>query len=331
MSAQQKPDKIVYKEREPRTPRFDIEPFILPAVLAGGLIVVVVYKDEIVSIIDKIVQGLPSIDEIIDKIPKPSPEPEPTDGNGAHQDTCPSIPCATGYECVNNKCVKKSTTPTAGVDKNGIKKIYPTAGGKETYNAQNSDNPGRKEWEINTKGYLNMECTGYIKAGGDQIAIKMRGGHHNDSCPKCGCCVEVRFHVSGSGDNFATECPHPDYQFKSISTKFSKPNIKDKWVGVKGIVFNSGSQIKVQAWMDTGGLDSAGKPANNWKLWFETTVSDSKFAKNPVNGPDALVYFRIDNTNTTAKYLSVREIKPTSSAFAYAYQAKGLDRITVPY
>lgn len=214
-----------------------------------------------------------------------------------------------------------SITPVKGVgfDKNGVTKIYATAGGKESYNATNSDNPGRKEWDIGSAGFLNMEMTGYFKTNIDEIAFKLRGGEHTDSCPDCGCCIQVRA-TPGSG-NFALECPHPKYDFKNIGTKFRIRDFRNRWVGVKAIVFNSGSGVKVLAYIDEGGITAAGKPANQWRLWYEANVSGSKWRKNPVNGPKAKVSFRIDSKNTQGRFMSIREIG-SSASLAKAFHTR---------
>jgi hypothetical protein len=303
-------EKAEPRERRERGPPISFEPLIFPALAVGTLFFIAEYKEQIASTITRVFNVLPHAGEIAGSIDYPDVQLPIGGGGGV-------------------------TAGGAGNDKYGIKKIY--AGDKVTYNARNSDNPGRKEWEINTNGYLNMECTGYIKAGGDQIAVKMRGGKHNDSCPRCGCNIIVRFPTQyGKGDNFALECPHPQYDFKNIGTKFSYGSIANKWVGVKGIVWNTANSVHVEAWMDLGGLNSSGKPANNWKKFYETNVSGSQWRKNPINGPDSLVHFRIDNTNTSAKYMSVREIKPIgSSSLAFMDELytrqEDLDRITVPY
>ena len=306
---------VVVRESAPREPvrrekplKIDLEYLVVPAAIGGGLLFYAVYKEQIHQTLDNLAEAIPKALGVIRSIPVyPLPPIDFPIGDG-------------------------NPTKGVGVDKYGITKIYSSAG-RETYNVYNSDNPGRKEWEVNTNGYLNMECTGYIRAGGDQIAVKMRGGKHNDNCKNCGCCIIVRFPTDyGKGKNFALECPHPEYDFRDIGTKFSYNSIANKWVGVKGIVYNSGGGVRVEAWMDLGGLDSSGRPRNQWKQFYATTISGEKWRKNPVYGPDSLVHFRIDNTNTSAKFMSVREIGSRANIAIVEEYADSLEpRITVPY
>lgn len=85
--------RVVY--REPREKSFNFEPLILPAVAIGGLVLVAVYKDETVQIIDKLTDALKNLKIYPIDIPiypiGPSPQPVPDEGGGGGGGGAPPI------------------------------------------------------------------------------------------------------------------------------------------------------------------------------------------------------------------------------------------------
>ena len=236
------------------------------------------------------------------------------------------------------------TPAPPGTGYQGIKAIYGgtgkvndrvSGGGLEYHNGI-----PRREWEINTNGFLNMEATGYFKpaSGNEEISIKMRGGDHTGSgdnpTTRQGCCYFTRFGIPNpnSGTNFGKECPHPDYCFSKISTNFQTPtNILNRWVGMKMMTWNVSGGVHIECWGDFGNnrLVQSGNQykfvaSNQWRKWFQVTdtgqfgcsqAAGSKppFTRNPWNGSTAKVIFRIDVKDVQGIGMHVREIRPGGS------------------
>ena len=222
-----------------------------------------------------------------------------------------------------------------------ILEIYQTKQGGKVY--ENNDfewswepeHDNRIEYTLR-KPVLNGEITAYIKVDAsdedDEISLKLRGGEHTDDHPKAGCCYIAGVKFDGK-PHLAKEYPRheetPKFPNKVQITEGMSDtigDIRDRWIGLKVAIYNidKDSKVKIEEYIDTDGLDRAGKPANSWKLWW-TAIDDGNWRNDDEeeggpfyttlqghndDGDEERVMFRIDNTSedTKIEFASVREI-----------------------
>jgi len=174
------------------------------------------------------------------------------------------------------------------------------------------------------KGILNLEATGYFKFvnGIDDVAIKLRGGHHSgskkDDSARC-----YVFRVQGDGENnFAKEYPHDGgngYSHHKIHTNIpigKREELKGKWIGIKGIIWNNGNDdVRCECWVDQHGINDKGEfepEIQKWELWYELVDKDGKFGENndkhktktvwTTLQKNSTVQFRVDGEKKNMKY-----------------------------
>ena len=174
------------------------------------------------------------------------------------------------------------------------------------------------------KEILNLEATGYFKFvdGIDDVAIKLRGGHHSSS-PKdtSARCYIFRIQADGK-NNFAKEYPHNNgkgYSHHKIETRFkigSRKDLEGKWLGIKGIVWNEGGdKVHCQCWIDFRGINENGEfepDQQLWDLWYELVDVKDRFGEDNDDHKTASVWttvqknstvqFRIDGEKRSMKY-----------------------------
>ena len=176
------------------------------------------------------------------------------------------------------------------------------------------------------KGILNVEATGYFKFvnGIDDVAIKLRGGHHSTS-PEVDSARCYIFRIQGDGENnFAKEYPHKNgqgYSHHKIATKFKigeRKDLQGKWLGIKGIIWNEGAdKVHCQCWIDLHGINENDEfePNNQvWDLWYELVDTDGKFGEDNNKHKTASVWttlqknstvqFRVDGEKNSMKYFA---------------------------
>lgn len=174
------------------------------------------------------------------------------------------------------------------------------------------------------KEILNVEATGYFKFvnGIDDVAIKLRGGHHSKS-PKDTSARCYIFRIQGDGkNNFAKEYPHKNgdgYSHHKIETKFkigSREKLREKWLGIKGITWNVGSdKVRCQCWIDLHGInenDEFEPDRQVWDLWYELLDTHGEFGEDNNKHETASVWttcqenstvqFRVDGEGNSMKY-----------------------------
>ena len=226
----------------------------------------------------------------------------------------PTCPEGQVWDPVQEKCV--DIPPPTG----DVKMIY-TPTGKEAEFKFKSSNSGRAQWVAATgECYVNQEVTGYLFINevdnmGEEVSMKLRGGPHTDRDNNLGCCYIIGIEYGGKV-NSQIECPHPNnsgMSSKVITPNILGNNITKKWFGIKGIVYLEGDHDKIECWIDPDGLID-GKPANNWKKFWETT--STKFTGKCNGKNENMAYFRLDDIpggedgdNVELKFASCREIK----------------------
>jgi hypothetical protein len=235
--------------------------------------------------------------------------------------------------------------PSGDIDEFGIKKLYPDGNFRTSVpfivgrqdGVSNRWNAASDRGDIRIPSpteYINYEVTGYIKVNDnfDGFNLKYWGPHHgssgipfddvrNQAGELTPCCWYDLGIDSNGVVQTEVEFPHPD--------NYDKPNpgpiqnvgtsLVNKWIGVKWIVYkipNSDSR-KVELWWDRGGIDSTGKPANQWEI-LVNKVDNGDWLRSDYSPPNQQeVELRIRDVNPSAievRHLYVRDITPPSSS-----------------
>ncbi|MGE0173194.1 MAG: hypothetical protein AB7T49_10425 [Oligoflexales bacterium] len=162
----------------------------------------------------------------------------------------------------------------AGYDDDGVRRIYPTTG-KQVEIEYSKRHKNGDRYNGNHK-YVNYEVTGYfLTSEAEKLELKTDGPNHGD-CEELPRCVwlEPSFEMDGGRAYLNAEYPHPEsHDFlpcPSCQTIGGKLN--NKWVGYKVIAYYDADGLRtIEQWVDPDGLDSTGKPANNWILTLKET------------------------------------------------------------
>lgn len=252
---------------------FRPEDLILPGILVGGLVVVVVFKDEVVKLIGSLGDLLPS--------PSPEPEPEPTDGNGngdgdgngepkptPKPTPCVKKTCSSGQIWSQSQC--KCVSRTAPPPPSGT--TWHRANGASVTLGKGRQDGESNRWNKNVTGWTNgFEVRGYLTVtgmqGGSHIGLKMAGPNHSGGCGyKQGgsCCCWWDGGLRRNGDAYLEiEYPHPSNKNEKILNKMGR-NIDAGVLGVRWLNAKEGSGRRVMFW-----IDKSGKVDNNkWTLMY---------------------------------------------------------------
>jgi hypothetical protein len=183
------------------------------------------------------------------------------------------------------------------------------------------------EWNANMNdNNPNLEATGYFKITDprhdDAISIKLRGPEHKEK-KHFGSWYIIGIEFDGK-KHFEKEYDHDDGNKKVTSVDGQSTDvgsIVDKWVGIKAITVNEGNGVRCTCYVDKGGLDSSGKPANQWTKIFDVLDNNNPIKKcNQLKGDGHIqIQFRIDacgkingknvtNSPIKAKYISCRQV-----------------------
>jgi F5/8 type C domain-containing protein len=194
-----------------------------------------------------------------------------------------------------------STSISTGLDKFGVKKIYPTAfGGNEWYvdmanpksdplfrnlpsMTKQLDGSWRvsasqvrmEAWSPSYDKWLNVEITGYAKmvSGTQLIQAYSRGGHHYaDPASDCeGSAYKARLYGNGNAA-WVKEVNHPAYTGSKGTVDATDRQIQNKWVGFKAVIYNivenGKTFVKMESYIDDDvtGWNGNLVVKNNWKL-----------------------------------------------------------------
>jgi hypothetical protein len=301
--------------------KFEIESLILPAVLAGGLVAVVFFKDQIVEFITQFGGGIISDGDGDSNGDGEKPEPKPDDKEKKEEKEAPPVPTGAknsdGIIIPYKMTGKNTKLNVGGKHENG-----------DRYNANHS--------------FKNYYVVAYYKTSSGQELLEMKtdGPNHSgcSSLPKC-MWAEPAFELKGGKSHISSEYPHPKnhsdvtkgFEFKTISGNWG-----GKWIGYGVAAYYNKDGYRVyDQWVDTGGLPN-GKPANKWVRTIHG-VNTGQLMPNakrslPTGGKGLEAEIRCHGGHgTSMKFGKIIEIsQPTTSNRAY-YNAYNLDRITVPY
>jgi len=160
--------------------------------------------------------------------------------------------------------------------------IYPH-GGRQT-----------ADWKTQ-RGYLsspedpkNFEFTVFLRvhelsdASRAQIALKVRGGAHQEKKPDTASCTMMTFSPASHGSvvRFGKELHHPDYDYVTLTPALPAALETGRWTGLKLISWldtQNPRQVHYRLYIDTDPFDlSSGKPKNQWQLLAQYTDEEGK-------------------------------------------------------
>jgi hypothetical protein len=187
--------------------------------------------------------------------------------------------------------------------------------------------------------WLNWEMTGYFQLvtaaaeSTDQDWVMYgNGGRHTGDGTMQGCLgssYKGSYHYVDAATRLSKESWHVNYdqtEWKDVAGGIDYSAAKDAWLGMKVVRYrferDGEAGVRLEVWLDLGGIDPAGVPANDWELvdvredhpstpWG----SEATYCGAPVDdqimfwgGP--WVTWRWDGTASRVRLMSVREIVP---------------------
>lgn len=205
----------------------------------------------------------------------------------------------------------------------GGQTIFPSTGktwkavdsGKKTRNYASGGSSGTTQWDIKNVGPVtNLEVTTYVNVGGcgDEVSLKVYGPSHSGS----NCCWVILNTDCNSGQvKLGAEGPHPDTNKTALGSGTSIGSIKNKEVGLKLVIFKSGSGYTAIGYADTG---------SGWKETIRKTFSEwgvKKKASTPHSS--ATIQFRTDCSGVKYRIAEAAEINPSGAAANYTRISAG--------
>jgi hypothetical protein len=204
-------------------------------------------------------------------------------------------------------------------------------------------------WSPPGQKWLNVEMTEYakiIQSSDDVLQMYSRGAHHSSSDPCLGSAYKARLFGNGEAA-WVKELTHPAYADNHGIVQTTSTPLDGRWVGFKAVIYNivgndGKTYVRMESYIDDDVTDSNGNLVvkNNWKLasvyedkgGWATQDSDFDSSCFPVNKDSTqknrqadeiinmpggtstqnLAAFRSDQQTWNWKYLSVREIDPSS-------------------
>lgn len=161
--------------------------------------------------------------------------------------------------------------PSGELDANGVKMIYATTGNKVDLptTASPHENGDRYSAQHTFTNYMIMA---YLHTGSGQQAIgcKTDGPNHGNCQSMKPTClwIDPDLQISDCSIKYGAEFPHPQANdLQCDSCKSCGVSLDNKWVGYANIAYEGPggpSDRWNEVWVDPGGLDAAGKPANQW-------------------------------------------------------------------
>jgi hypothetical protein len=219
-------------------------------------------------------------------------------------------------------------------DKNGV--LYqPIAGFQyvsERFDwTQNFKSDGSMRHDFHGAPDSNQCVVGYFLVDGpddEEISAKLASGPHNDDNPTYADTYDIGIvNFTGTRSRLRFEKTHPDYT-GGINANIHVGDIRNKFVGAMGCKLNLDTNgdgnpdtAKVLGFVDTTGLDAAGKPNNNWIKTLDLTIPFSQvLLKSPgipyvvtIGKPElAQATVRVDEQDASYRYkfIAYRKLAP---------------------
>lgn len=169
----------------------------------------------------------------------------------------------------------------------------------------------------------NQEFTVYVRVHDllapktAQVSLKIRGGGHHSREPDAASCSFMTFApaIRKTVSRFGKELTHPIYDYVNLASRVPGALEEGYWVGLKLLSWQDprhADQVTNQLFIDAGGLDDTGKPANQWQMFSEYVDIDKKSTgkyQTMVNWSGWQTTLRVDGYRTIDfAYPSLREI-----------------------
>lgn len=194
------------------------------------------------------------------------------------------------------------------------------------------------------RDWTNVEMTGYFKlnnaagSSSDQDwTMYGNGGRHTGDGPPVGCmgsAYKGSYHYKNADNRFAKESWHVNYDYlynwASIPGGVDYTQESSRWLGMKFIRYefarNAKRGVRVELWLDFGGVNGSGVPANQWHLYraaedhpdspswgSQATECNAALDDQVMLWGGPWVTWRWDNTDSSLRLMSVREIVPPTN------------------
>jgi hypothetical protein len=201
------------------------------------------------------------------------------------------------------------------------------------------------------KDWTNFEITGYFKlqtpavdAADQEWILYGNGGRHTGDGTALGCLgssYKGAYDYATGMVRMSKESWHVNYDQKpwhlgmAGGIKYIDPAQRARWLGMKlvryEIVRNGVRGVRLELWLDTGGVNTSGAPLNQWRLadviedhpnvgsWgTQATWCSAPRDDQPMLWGGPWVTWRWDNTTSRLRLMSVREIVPPALVPAWA-------------
>jgi hypothetical protein len=211
--------------------------------------------------------------------------------------------------------IYRKTGRTCGCSNEGEKTLH-TSKGTCTTSRVNCNNCGLQNYEATGILQFTSDCS----CGGDEATIKHLGpdGHHSNNP---GCCWEIGTVTQGGKVGFNMEGPHPDTTNpKPEKVLGNVGSLANKKIGMKSIVWKSGTGFHHEIWVDPTGSGTS------WKKYGQREVTSWGASKKTSTFPsNQQVEFRNDCKGAKWLSSSIVEISPGTKAGAVrAMKAKAM-------
>ena len=193
-------------------------------------------------------------------------------------------------------------------------------------------------WSPANEKWQNVEITEYVKiesGSNELLQMYSRGGHHTSRDECLGSAYKARLY----GDGIAAwnkEITHPAYAGNRAKTRATTEELNDRWIGFKAVIYNfvedGNTYVRLESYVDDDVTDENGNLVvkNNWELasvyedrggWatknsdFNSSCGrdrDEILSMPGGTSTQNIAAWRSDGLNWSFKYLSVREIDPSS-------------------
>lgn len=234
--------------------------------------------------------------------------------------------------------------PAEDFDKDGVAYVQPLleSGFKistldETWDFDDNFRSDGHRYDFNGMCWESKEVVGYFfipeDFDDDEISGKLNGGPHNNSNPSWADVMDMGIiDLDGTKSRMRWEKTHPQYSGSLNVQNVNIGPLYGKWVGARAMKLNldtngDGQPDKValigmvDVGNGSGGLDSSGKPVNNWqvtqfKIWDPEDIGLKSLWVNYVctigEGSESQETIRIDNSPPSGllhKFVSCKELR----------------------
>lgn len=239
------------------------------------------------------------------------------------------VPAGGGGQFVQNATLMPGMqfggSPQGGLSPEGVRLVHRTTG-KSVAIGKGSNHRNGQRYNVN-HSFRNYMIVAYLKTSSGQTAIGIKtDGPNHGSCkskPKC-LWIDPDIQLDDLSVVYGAEYPHPkSNKVPCPSCRKAGVNVRGKWVGVASVAYGPDGNRWHELWVDPGGLDASGKPANRWTQLLKENYtkylpSDWRNRQLPTGGRglEAEIRMRGARSGVDMKFAHVFEIVPPIGAGA---------------